>query len=1251
MDGGRKVWVPDPTDGFKLGIIKDINSEWVSVELTSGSSSSSFSPSHKNEVKVNYNEVYPSEEYENKDVEDNCALMYLNEATLLNNVRVRYLKDSIYTYVANILIALNPYKGLNNLYDKSSIESYQGKSLGTRPPHVFAIADKAYRDMKHFKESQSIVVSGESGAGKTESTKYILKYLTESWGSKAGPIEQRIVESNPLLEAFGNAKTMRNNNSSRFGKFVEIHFDSKNQVCGGYISHYLLEKSRVCIQSSGERNYHIFYRLCAGAPASLRSMLKVENPDDFHYLRKGCTQFFCNDASERSLVDSQKSCNTKKQGTLRDITLNDVTDFNLTDSALSHMGISDRLKLEIYRVIAGVLHLGNVAFEDPPAEDTTGGCQVAPFSIPSLEVTSILLGCDKDELKAALTSRMMVTSFGGRRGSAILVPLKTNEAQNARDALAKSVYAKLFDYIVLAVNQSLPFSQSVSYIGLLDIAGFEYFQTNSFEQFCINYCNEKLQQFFNERILKEEQALYEKEDLKVKKIHYIDNQDCIDLIESRTNGIFSILDEENKLPKPLADHFTSEVHRLNKDHARLNIPRKSKLKAHREILDNEGFLIRHFAGAVCYETAQFIDKNNDALHYSLESLILNSKSVFLKSLYELKPDLSSSSSSSSLSSSSSSLPSGLSSSPSSGKLAFSSVGSKFQSQLSLLMEKLRSTGTSFIRCIKPNSKMAARCFEGTQILTQLQCSGMPSVLDLMHQGFPSRTPFSELYNMYKQFMPANIARLDPRLFCKALFKALGLQETDYKFGMTKIFFRPGKFAEFDQLIKSDKEHLDALIQKVQKWLIGMRWRRVQWTTWATIRVRNLIGERRKKFITIQSLVKMWRVKKEYAPRISCIRKIRSLYVQLDPMTQMTLQLKEGQEVARQKIAMLKSQMGDVIKKLQTSPTINQSELNSISEMLMGALEGVVGELKKLVEEQQMAEERERVRKMQEQISKEKEKREAEERGRQEEERRKMVEEKARRLKEEEEEKSRREEEMKRLHESTNTNYVIIVTRRPIRQQLQEQDRRDRELALRLAAEDSSQVEDLARWAGLPAKHSSVQKKPGSVTSSSTKPDFTQWKYADLRDTINTSCNLDLLESCREEVHRRLMVYHEWRLKNRASNKEERAPQSVMDIAQNPYLLEQFTSPVLLKEQRYFRIPFKRSNEPNGPSYPISGWWLAHFDGNWVARQMELHPGKAPVLLVAGADDIRMCELSLTQSGLVRRQGAEVTEAVFDEVWS
>ncbi|CAF3868719.1 unnamed protein product [Rotaria sp. Silwood1] len=808
LNDNKPIWIRDDEHGFLLGKIIDIGSDNVTVQLIN----------NRTTKVVPYDSIFQAEEYD-KDVDDNCALMYLNEATLLNNIRRRYKKDLIYTYVANILIAINPYKQLSSLYSIDAIKRYNGKSLGIMPPHVYAIGDKAYRDMRRVKQSQSIIISGESGAGKTESAKYVLRYLTESYGVHNGQIEDRINESNPLLEAFGNAKTTRNNNSSRFGKFIEVHFNNKHRVVGGYISHYLLEKSRVCVQSKDERNYHIFYQLCAGASESTRRELRLSSPDNFHYLNRGCTQYFCNSQAEKLLSKTSRSQDFISKGPLHDPQIDDLNNFNECNQSMDQMGLTTQDKLNIYSTVAAVLHVGNIDFEDNP-ESTKGGCKITSTTEKSLSITAEMLGLDQNDLRNALITRVLMTKTTSRSKETVIpVPLKVHEAQNARDALAKAIYIRLFDQIVAFVNKSIPFSSSTAYIGILDIAGFEYFPINSFEQFCTNYCNEKLQQFFNERILKEEQLLYEKEGLGLKKISYIDNQDCIDeesklptprpehftnevynrnkdhprlnfprksklrtsrgirddevyylissyiiadvlwldLIEAKTTGCFDLLDEESKLPTPRPEHFTNEVYNRNKDHPRLNFPRKSKLRTSRGIRDDEGFLVQHFAGSVVYSTAQFIEKNNDALHVSLLSLAQESRNSFIKKLFSKASEHE----------------------QSVGKLNFISVGSKFRSQLSDLLNKLRQTDISFIRCIKPNLQMVPNLFEGGQILSQLQCSGMVSVLDLMQQGFPSRTQFSELYGMYKSYLPKELAKLDPRLFCKALFKALNLHDTDF----------------------------------------------------------------------------------------------------------------------------------------------------------------------------------------------------------------------------------------------------------------------------------------------------------------------------------------------------------------------------------------------------------------------------------------------------------------------------------------
>ncbi|XP_048701843.2 unconventional myosin-VI isoform X2 [Caretta caretta] len=1258
MEDGKPVWAPHPTDGFQMGNIVDIGPDSLTIEP--------LNQKGKTFLAV-INQVFPAEEDSKKDVEDNCSLMYLNEATLLHNIKVRYGKDRIYTYVANILIAVNPYFDIPKLYSLETIKKYQGKSLGTLPPHVYAIADKAFRDMKVLKMSQSIIVSGESGAGKTENTKFVLRYLTESYGT-GQDIDDRIVEANPLLEAFGNAKTVRNNNSSRFGKFVEIHFNEKNLVVGGFVSHYLLEKSRICVQGKEERNYHIFYRLCAGAPEDIRQKLYLSSPDNFRYLNRGCTRYFATKDTDKQILQNRKSPEYLKAGSLKDPLLDDHGDFNRMCTAMKKIGLDDEEKLDLFRVVAGVLHLGNIDFEE--AGSTSGGCILKNKSSQSLECCAELLGLDQDDLRVSLTTRVMLTTAGGTKGTVIKVPLKVEQANNARDALAKTVYSHLFDHVVNRVNQCFPFETSSFFIGVLDIAGFEYFEHNSFEQFCINYCNEKLQQFFNERILKEEQELYQKEGLGVNEVHYVDNQDCIDLIEAKLVGVLDILDEENRLPQPSDQHFTSMVHQKHKEHFRLSIPRKSKLTVHRNIRDDEGFIIRHFAGAVCYETTQFVEKNNDALHMSLESLICESKDKFVRELFESTTN------------------NNKDPKQKAGKLSFISVGNKFKTQLNLLLEKLRSTGSSFIRCIKPNLKMTSHNFEGGQILSQLQCSGMVSVLDLMQGGFPSRASFHELYNMYKKYMPAKLARLDPRLFCKALFKALGLNENDYKFGLTKVFFRPGKFAEFDQIMKSDPDHLAELVKRVNHWLICSRWKKVQWCSLSVIKLKNKIKYRASACIKIQKTIRMWLCKRKHKPRIDGLVKVRTLKKRLDKFNEVVSALKEGKPEMSKQIRDLELSIDALMAKIKAI-VMTREQIQKEYDALVKSSERLLSELQK---KKQQEEEAERLRRIQEEMERERKRREEEEqRRRKEEEERRLKAEIEAKRKQEEEERKKREEEEKRIQAEIEAQLAREREETTQQQAVLEQERRDRELAMRIAQSEAELISDEAQLdLGLRRLDTEViQPVPVVAKVNGTKPqmtaeqmakemsdvlsrgpvvqatkaaagtkkhDLSKWKYAELRDTINTSCDIELLAACREEFHRRLKVYHAWKSKNKKRNTEteQRAPKSVTDYAQqNPtaQLPARQQEIEINRQQRYFRIPFIRPvDQYKDPQNKKKGWWCAHFDGPWIARQMELHPDKPPILLVAGKDDMEMCELNLEETGLTRKRGAEILPRQFEEIW-
>lgn len=1210
------VWVRDPNEGFILARLHELMGEEADV----------FPVDNKYPKRVcNFEDIFPAGD-PGKDVDDNCELMFLNESTLLNNILTRYKKNKIYTYVANILLAVNPYEDIKDMYSSNTIKKYQGKSLGELPPHVFAIADKAFRDMKSLKQSQSIIVSGESGAGKTESTKYILKYLCDLWAKGAGPVEQKILDANPILEAFGNAKTTRNNNSSRFGKFMEVHFNSKYQVVGGHISHYLLEKSRICTQSAEERNYHVFYLLCAGAPQELRTALKITKPDDYLYLKNGCTQYFTTANSEKKIAANCKSKQQQAKGGLRDPILDDVEDFGRLHQALSRVGLTEEEKKAVYSVVGAVLHLGNIQFEEDSG--AKGGCRVTPNSEQALATAAGLLGVDPGELRMALVSRLMQSSRGGIKGTAIMVPLKTYEANNARDALAKAVYSRLFDYIVHRINTSIPFQASAYYIGVLDIAGFEYFQMNSFEQFCINYCNEKLQQFFNERILKNEQELYKREGLNVPEIRFVDNQDCIDLIESKNHGIFHLLDEESKLPKPEFGHFTHSVHKqLGANNNRLQVPRTSRLKAHRTLRDDEGFLLRHFAGAVCYNTNQFIEKNNDALHASLEFLVQESNSKLVQQLFQNTDN-----------------------NNAKGKLNFISVGAKFQAQLSQLMDKLKENGTNFVRCIKPNSRMVGREVEGSLVLTQLECSGTIAVLELMEHGYPSRAPFNDLHDMYKQYLPQKLHKLSAKLFCEAIVHSLGLSDKDYKFGVTRVFFRPGKYSEFDTMMKSDPDNLKSIVDKVLSWLVKSRWRKSIFAVLSIIKLKNKIVYRRECLILLQKTIRGHLVRRRHRPRYLGVAKVRALLHSLRDVDAVTSQLNKDKDATQKNIENLRNSIRNACAAIKANENITRAEIDKLYTKLTKDVETQMSTLQKAMADQKNRDEQERLRKMEvEMRAAEEAKKREQDRIKQEEEHRRLKAEMESRRKAEEVERLRLEEQdriaalklQKQMEEAAKADQEN-------RERL-EQERRDHEMAVRLAKETNGHVEGSP-----PQLRRSERVRMQQAMQGKQKYDLSKWKYSELRDTINTSCDIELLEACRHEFHRRLKVYHAWKAKNARKTTmadQERAPQSIMDAAKSPRLPQK--GDILGARHRYFRIPFVRAGASGaaGAEQERRGWWYAHFDGQYVARQMELHPDKTPVLLQAGVDDMQMCELSLEETGLTRKRGAEILEHEFEREWA
>ncbi|KAI3495714.1 hypothetical protein L1887_38060 [Cichorium endivia] len=719
---GSHVWVEDPALAWIDGEVTRINGQELHVHTTKGKT-----------IVTNVSKVFPKDtEAPPGGVDDMTRLSYLHEPGVLQNLAARYELNEIYTYTGNILIAINPFQRLPHLYDTHMMEQYKGAGFGELSPHVFAVADVAYRAMINEGKSNSILVSGESGAGKTETTKMLMRYLAHL-GGRSGvegrTVEQQVLESNPVLEAFGNAKTVRNNNSSRFGKFVEIQFDKSGRISGAAIRTYLLERSRVCQISDPERNYHCFYLLCA-APPEDREKFKLESPQSYHYL------------------------NQSKSYELEGVS--DAHEYLATRRAMDIVGISEEEQDAIFRVVAAILHLGNINFAKGKEIDSS--VLKDEKSRFHLNVTAELLMCDAKSLEDALIKRVMVTPE-----EVITRTLDPEAALGSRDALAKTVYSRLFDWIVEKINNSIgqdPNSKSL--IGVLDIYGFESFKHNSFEQFCINFTNEKLQQHFNQHVFKMEQEEYTKEAIDWSYIEFVDNQDVLDLIEKKPGGIISLLDEACMFPKSTHETFAQKLYQTFPKHKRFIKPKLSRTS----------FTIAHYAGEVTYLADQFLDKNKDYVVAEHQDLLTASKCPFVVGLFPPLPVESSKSS------------------------KFSSIGSRFKLQLQSLMETLSTTEPHYIRCVKPNNVLKPAIFENLNIIQQLRCGGVLEAIRISCAGYPTRRTFDEFLLRFGVLYPDVLdGNYDEKVACRMLLDKMGLK--GYQIGKTKVFLRAGQMAELD----------------------------------------------------------------------------------------------------------------------------------------------------------------------------------------------------------------------------------------------------------------------------------------------------------------------------------------------------------------------------------------------------------------------------------------------------------------------
>ncbi|XP_035769813.1 myosin-10 isoform X5 [Neolamprologus brichardi] len=787
----RLVWVPSEKQGFESASIREERGDEVEVELTDS----------QRRVTLSREEVQRMNPPRFSKVEDMADLTCLNEASVLHNLRERYYSGLIYTYSGLFCVVVNPYKNLP-IYTESIVEMYRGKKRHEMPPHIYAISEAAYRSMLQDREDQSILCTGESGAGKTENTKKVIQYLAhvasshkggtlgrkkeavQMDGSRSltrgstivnrsmqyGELERQLLQANPILEAFGNAKTVKNDNSSRFGKFIRINFDVAGYIVGANIETYLLEKSRATRQAKDERTFHIFYQLLCGASEETRADLLLGTADQYRFLSGGSIP-----------VPGQS----------------DSENFTQTMDSMAIMGFTPEESMSMLKVISAVLQFGNISFMKEKNHD-----QASMPDNTAAQKLCHLLGINVLEFtRAILTPRIKV-------GREYVQKAQTKEqADFAVEALAKATYERLFRWLVHRINRALDRRQrqGASFIGILDIAGFEIFQLNSFEQLCINYTNEKLQQLFNHTMFILEQEEYQREGIEWNFIDFgLDLQPCIDLIERPAHppGVLALLDEECWFPRATDRSFVEKLSAEQGSH-----PKFFKSKQPRGEAD---FSIIHYAGKVDYKANDWLVKNMDPLNDNVASLLHQSSDHFVSELWKEVDRIVGLDQ---VSSGESSAPvtfgaAGLKTK----KGMFRTVGQLYKESLTKLMATLRNTNPNFLRCIIPNHEKRAGKLSPHLVLDQLRCNGVLEGIRICRQGFPNRIPFQEFRQRYEILTPNAIPRtfMDGKQASELMISALELDKNLFRVGQSKVFFRAGVLAHLEE--ERDLKITDTIIR-------------------------------------------------------------------------------------------------------------------------------------------------------------------------------------------------------------------------------------------------------------------------------------------------------------------------------------------------------------------------------------------------------------------------------------------------------
>ncbi|XP_076776623.1 unconventional myosin-Ia [Arvicanthis niloticus] len=754
-------------------------------------------------------------------VEDLILLEPLDEESLIKNLQLRYENKEIYTYIGNVVISVNPYQQLP-IYGPEFIAKYRDYTFYELKPHIYALANVAYQSLKDRDRDQCILITGESGAGKTEASKLVMSYVAAvcGKGEQVNSVKEQLLQSNPVLEAFGNAKTIRNDNSSRFGKYMDIEFDFKGSPLGGVITNYLLEKSRVVKQLKGERNFHIFYQLLAGADTQLLKALRLEEDTrGYAYLNR-----------EVSKVNG----------------MDDASNFRAVQNAMSVIGFSEEEIRQVLEVTALVLKLGNVKLTD---EFQANGIPASGIcDSKGIQEIGEMMGLNSEELERALCSRTVETGK-----EKVVTVLNVTQAQYARDALAKNIYSRLFDWIVNRINESIKVGtgEKRKVMGVLDIYGFEILEDNSFEQFVINYCNEKLQQVFIELTLKEEQEEYKREGIPWTKVDYFDNGIICNLIEHSQRGILAMLDEECLRPGVVSDStFLAKLNQLFSKHS--HYESKVTQNAQRQYDRTMGlscFRICHYAGKVTYNVTGFIDKNNDLLFRDLSQTMWKARHRLLQSLF----------------------PEG---NPKEASLKRPpTAGTQFKNSVAILMKNLYSKNPNYIRCIKPNDQQQQGRFTSELVMVQARYLGLLENVRVRRAGYAFRQnykPFLERYRLLSRSTWPHWNGED-REGVEKVLGSLTLSAEELAYGKTKIFIRsPKTLFYLEEQRRLRIQQLATLIQKVYR---GWRCR----TYYQQMRKSQILisawfrGNKQKKHyqkmrssvLLIQAFVRGWRARKNY----------------------------------------------------------------------------------------------------------------------------------------------------------------------------------------------------------------------------------------------------------------------------------------------------------------------------------------------------------------------------------------------------